>query len=65
MTTNPDIVWEDYYLALYKDGTIYINDGVGYAGELNKEETRELYEALKAFMVMIAYNEMVDKRERS
>jgi len=40
-------LYEGYYIRLYSDGTIGISDGVGYSGSMEKEEVKELYEALK------------------
>jgi len=37
------------YMTLFSDGKIGMNDGSGYLGTLDYDETRKLYEALKSF----------------
>ena len=39
-------VWEGDYLSLFNDGTIGVNDGVGYIDTMEIEDTRDLYNAL-------------------
>lgn len=40
-------LYEGHYIGLYSDGTIGVSDGVGYSGEMDETEVKELYEALK------------------
>jgi len=43
-------IWTDgNYLSLFNDGTMGISDGVGYSGDLEKEDVEKLYLALKIF----------------
>jgi hypothetical protein len=44
---NKKIIFKNYYLTLFDDLTMSINDGVGYIDELNQVEVLELYSELK------------------
>ena len=39
-------LFRSYYLSLWSDGTIGVSDGVGYSGELERDEVMDLYRAL-------------------
>ena len=47
--SNPEILWEDQYIAFYSNGQIGVSDGAGYSGTIYPKETRELYEALRKY----------------
>jgi hypothetical protein len=48
MTDEKDskTLWEGYYIALFENGTMTVNDGVGYVGE-EDHDLKGLLEALK------------------
>jgi hypothetical protein len=46
---NPEILWEDHYIALWSNGEIGVSDGVGYVGTIYPKEVRELYDALRKY----------------
>lgn len=41
------LVWEGTYFSLFSDGTLGCSDGVGYVGEVSKDEVEDLYKELK------------------
>ena len=43
-------IFSNNYMSLFSDGTIGLNDGVGYVDTLNESEVLELYAALKKFV---------------
>lgn len=40
-------LYNNNYMSLFDDGTIWLSDWVGYIDTLEKEEVKELYRALK------------------
>ena len=41
------VIYENYYINLFSDGTIGLSDGVGYIDTMDEDETKALYVALK------------------
>ena len=47
MSKEPKEIFHGTFFSLFSDGTIGCSDGVGFIGELEIKEVKELYEALK------------------
>ncbi len=45
----PKEIFEGDYYSLFEDGTLGINDGVGYVDTIEREEVYNLYLALKKY----------------
>lgn len=41
-------IFRSWYCSVWSDGTMSFDDGVGYVGSTDKEETYQLYLALKS-----------------
>lgn len=49
MKITRKLLHTDSYLGFWSDGELAISDGVGYVDSLTKDETKELYLALKDY----------------
>lgn len=46
MTEQTEVIYENTYFTVHRNGKLSLSDGVGYLDTLNKEETHKLYLAL-------------------